>query len=288
MNNHLGNSKSSKSYNNGITKSRIVKNYFRSNNNQNTIRQTSSNTKNTDIDKSNNNNEINDNRTKNYININTNTKKKNIFSKFLYEELFQKLSYKKNLPSGIVISCGNNKHNETSHDRYEKLTLPRVIFKLKNEMIDKIYSGWEHNIVLNNKGEIFSFGHNQCFQCGLPNNEKFSTNNENINDPTNISILYHNLKAVKISCGNEHSLILTPNKSVYGIGNNEGGLLGLKDNKIKTYKPIKVNFLYKINKDKNENYDEKIIDISSGTMHNLALTEDGKVFSWGSIFKEVN
>ena len=26
-----------------------------------------------------------------------------------------------------------------------------------------------------------------------------------------------------------------------------------------------------------------MIDISCGTVHNLALTEDGKVFSWGSI-----
>ena len=195
--------------------------------------------------------------------------------------MFQKLSYKNNLPSGIIISFGNNKHNETSHDHYEKLTLPRVVFKLKNEIIDKIYSGWEHNIVLNNKGEIFSFGHNQYYQCGLPNSEKF--NNKNIDiipDPTNISKIYSNIKATKVSCGNEHTLIISNDKNIYGFGSNEGGLLGISENKIKTYTPTKIHFY---GNNKNEIYDGRMIDISCGTVHNLALTEDGKVFSWGSI-----
>ena len=201
MNNVFRNSKSFKSYSNGINNSKNINNPSKNSNNNNSIitRNTINNNNNVI-----NNNDIKTKETNSFIN----TKIKKIFSKYLYEDLFQNLSYKKNLPNGIIISCGNNKHNETSHDRYEKLTLPRVIFKLKNEMINKIYSGWEHNIVLNNKGEIFSFGHNQCYQCGLPNNQKFSTNNENINDPTNISILHNNLRAIKVSCGNEHSLIL--------------------------------------------------------------------------------
>ena len=270
--------KSSKSYNNCMNKSNFVNNTTKitMNNNSNKSRKTISN----------NNNIIANTETNKNNNSNINShyvKSKNIFSHFLYIELFQKLSYKKNLPSGIIISCGNNKHNETSHDRYEKLTLPRVIFKLKNEIIDKIFSGWEHNIVLNNKSEIFSFGHNQYYQCGLPIIEKNGSIIENINDPTNISILNNNLKAIKVSCGNEHNLIISQDNNVYGFGSNEAGLLGLKDTNIKTYKPIKINFSYKINSNKIENYDGKIIDISCGTMHNLALTDDGKVFSWGSI-----
>ena len=282
-NNNFG-TKSSKSYNNCVNKgnasnksSKQSKNYNiivlskirKTINNRNEIIKNDKNT-------TNNKNDSNNNNT-------NNIKTKKLFSHFLYNELFQKLSYKKNLPSGIVISCGNNKHNETSHDRYEKLTLPRVIFKLKNEIINKIYSGWEHNIVLNNKGEIFSFGHNQYYQCGLPNLEKNSMINGNINDPTNISKLYNNIKAIKVSCGNEHTLIIAKDQNVYGFGNNEGGLLGFQDNKIKTYKPLKINFVYKINTNKIENYDGKMIDISCGTMHNLALTNDGKVFAWGSI-----
>ena len=275
---------SSKSYNDGSNKKNInnspKNNKVNKNiNNSNKIKKTISDNNNiitnynniTNIYK---NNDINNN-------VNSKTKTKKIFSHFLYKELFQKLSYKNNLPSGIIISFGNNKHNETSHDHYEKLTLPRVIFKLKNEIIDKIYSGWEHNIVLNNKGEIFSFGHNQYYQCGLPNSEKF--NNKNIDiipDPTNISKIYSNIKATKVSCGNEHTLIISNDKNIYGFGSNEGGLLGISENKIKTYTPTKIHFY---GNNKNEIYDGRMIDISCGTVHNLALTEDGKVFSWGSI-----
>ena len=193
-----------------------------------------------------------------------------IFSNFLYKDLLEKLSYGKNMPSGVVFSFGNNKHCETSHDNLIKLTLPRIVFKLKNEYVDKIFAGWEHNIILNNKGEVFSFGHNKDFQCGLPNNIGMI---EKINNPTNISIINDNMKAISASCGNEHTLILRNDNSVYAFGSNEDGELGLKDKNIKTYKPNKINF---------GKYSNQIIQISAGTVHNLALTKDGRVFSWGS------
>ena len=212
---------------------------------------------------------------KNIIKNNFQNKKNygNAFSEFLNVELLNKLSYKKNNPSGVIISFGNNSHNETSHDKYEMLTLPRVIFKLKNTIIDHIYSGWEHNIVLSNQGDIFSFGYNQSYQCGLPNSNLLYRNT--INDPTNISVV-HNLYGKLVSCGNEHSLILSKNNEVYGIGNNEDGVLGLNDLKLKSYKPILIHFGEK------DEYTKKIKQISCGTVHNLALTEDGKVFSWGA------
>ena len=226
-----------------------------------------------DKNQENNNNKSNTN-TESSIKHTINKKNNgNVFSHFLHVELLDKLSYKKNIPSGVIISFGNNCHNETSHDKYEMLTLPRVIFKLKNIIIDHIYSGWEHNIVLSNKGEIFSFGYNQSYQCGLPNSNLLCRNC--INDPTNISKI-HNLYGKYISCGNEHSLILSNNNEVYGIGSNEDGVLGLNDTKIKSFKPILIHF------GENDEYTKKIKQISCGSVHNLALSDDGKIFSWGA------
>ena len=199
--------------------------------------------------------------------------KNNSFMRLLNVELLDKVSYKKNIPSGVIISFGNNVHNETSHEKYDILTLPRVVFKLKNTIIEKIYSGWEHNVVISKKGEIFTFGHNQSYQCGLPNQNKFHQNS--IPDPTNISEL-HNIYAKSVSCGNEHSLILTNNKEVYGMGSNEDGVLGYNDITLKSYNPLLIRFGEK------DEYTRRIGQISSGTVHNLALTEDGKVFSWGA------
>ena len=197
----------------------------------------------------------------------------NSFIHFLNTELLDKLSYKKNIQSGVIISFGNNSHNETSHDKYEMITLPRVVFKLKDVIIEKIYSGWEHNVVITKQNEIYTFGNNQSFQCGVPNLNTF--NQESIPDPTNISELY-NISAKSISCGNEHTLILTDSKGVYGIGSNEDGVLGYPDSKLKSYKPLLIHFGEK------DEYTKKITQISSGTVHNLALADDGKIFSWGA------
>ena len=205
-----------------------------------------------------------------FYNINSTRKYSNIFSRYLYNDLLQRLSFAKNLPSGVVFSFGNNRHSETSHDNIIKVTVPRIIFKLKNEYVEKIYSGWEHNIIITKKGEIYSFGNNKNYQCGLPN---ISQKDNKINNPTNISKYNNNFKAINASCGNDHTLILKNDNSVYAFGNNEEGELGLKDKSIKTYKFTKINF---------GSYTNKISQISAGTVHNLALTKDGKVFAWGS------
>jgi len=52
--------------------------------------------------------------------------------------------------------------------------------------------------------------------------------------------------------------------------------LGCNDVTLKSYKPLLIRFGEK------DEYTRRISQISSGTVHNLALTEDGKVFSWGA------
>ena len=201
-------------------------------------------------------------------------KKKNIplFSHYLYEELLQKLSYCKNCPSGVIFSFGNNSHNETAHDDYKSVKYPLLIYKLKNIRIKKIQCGWEHNIIISNEKEIYSFGHNINYQCGIQYNKNDSEKIK-ISNPTNISILNNGILGIAAACGNEHSLILDEQNDVYSFGNNEDGVLGVDDIKLKSSKFIKVDF---------GKYNKRIKSISAGTVHNFALTDDGKIFAWGS------
>ena len=194
-------------------------------------------------------------------------KKKN-FSNFFYEELLDKLSYKKNVPNGVLISFGNNMHHETTHDNIDSLTLPRMVFKLKNITIQKIYSGWEHNLIIDSKNEIYSWGNNKSCQCGI-NTSLYKI----VQNPINISYLNNRIKANEISCGNEYNLILTTNNELYGFGSNDDCVLCLNDKKIKIEKFTKIPLNLE---------NDKIIQISSGTIHNIILTEKGKVYSWGS------
>ncbi len=194
--------------------------------------------------------------------------KKKKFSNFFYEELLDKLSYKKNVPNGVLISFGNNMHHETTHDNIDSLTLPRIVFKLKNITIEKIYSGWEHNLIIDSKNEIYSWGNNKSCQCGV-NKSLYQI----VQNPINISYLNNGIKANQISCGNEYNLILTINNELYGFGNNDDCVLCINDKKIKTEKFTKIPLNLE---------NDKIIQISSGTVHNIILTEKGKLYSWGS------
>ena len=196
-----------------------------------------------------------------------------IFSHFLYDELLQKLSYKENCPSGIVLSFGNNSHFETTYEDYKIIKYPLLIYKLKNIIVKKIYSGWEHNIIISNTNEIYSFGNNNKFQCGVPFSDDYKKDNETIKNPKNISSINGGIKGISAACGNEHTLILDENRNVYAFGSNEDGVLGVENHDLKSYSFIKVDF---------GNYNGRIKDISAGTIHNIALTEDGKIFSWGS------
>lgn len=56
----------------------------------------------------------------------------------------------------------------------------------------------------------------------------------------------------------------------------------LSDQKIKAYKPPKMDFIVNNGNVTIEDYNGKIADMSCGTAHNLVLTEDGKIFPCGA------
>ena len=212
-------------------------------------------------------------KNQNYSIQNSKKGKFEVFSHFIYDELLDKLSYKKNAPSGIIITFGNNAHYETTYEDYKVIKYPMLIYKLKNIIVKNIFSGWEHNIIISNKNEIFSFGNNNNFQCGFPFSDNYKKDNDAIKTPENISSINGGIKGLSAACGNEHTLILDETNNVYSFGNNEDGVLGVENNELKSYTFIKINF---------GKYNGRIKEISAGTIHNVALTDDGKIFSWGS------
>jgi hypothetical protein len=79
------------------------------------------------------------------------------------------------------------------------------------------------------------------------------------------------LKIIDISCGAYHSLALTSNGDVYAWGLNESEQIGIESGSVSQLRPVKINF----------SINEKFKAISCGAYHSMALTESGRVFSWG-------
>lgn len=174
-------------------------------------------------------------KNKNQIVFNNNIMNKKVFSNVLYDIILKKLSFKNVPPKGFILSFGCNKHNQTSHNNYKMINYPRLCYKLKEDIIDKVSCGWEHTIALTRSKSLYSWGNNSSGQCGITKiftNNKIFFNNKNdvLKDVLNVynpmKIKHLSTNIVNIACGNDYSIALDSLGYIYSWGKNEGGVLG--------------------------------------------------------------
>ncbi|KAG0246488.1 hypothetical protein BGX31_001764 [Mortierella sp. GBA43] len=135
--------------------------------------------------------------------------------------------------------------------------------------------GRNHTILIGDNGAAYGAGDNKMGQLG---------NDTHKDHPSfgHITSLGKE-KAKHVSCGAEFTMILTDKSQLWGVGSPEYGQLGNKTNgqylqqsnrlvHIPQTTPVLVGGQLK---------DKKVTQVSCGTNHTLALTDDGMVFSWG-------
>ena len=180
-------------------------------------------------------------------------------SPFILDILFDKMSYLKYCPSNIILSFGNNNLNQTSHDGYDKLTLPRLVYKLCDKKIKKIFSGYDYNYIVDNKNNVFSWGSNSAGQCGLGNKDIVKSPGQLF-----FAELMEDDFIENIFCGNNSTFFISKNKKLFLCGYN----IILKNN---CYMPTLLEL----------KFDSNILQITSGELFTLILTEKGNVYSMG-------
>jgi len=79
---------------------------------------------------------------------------------------------------------------------------------------------------------------------------------------------------IKISGGEDHTLVLTENQFVWGCGHNGWYQLGIGNNQDQKT-------LARVHGPDDFGYIEDINDIAAGWLHSLALDINGSVWSWG-------
>ena len=140
----------------------------------------------------------------------------------------------------------------------------------KFNIVKEYWSENEFGFVVDEYGDVYAFGVNGCGQLGLGHNDDV-THEVKVEELSGKEI---NIK--KIYEGNCCMFAQTVDGMIYSWGSNKWGQLGYgeTDEQDKFYKPKKIEF--KVNNDQ-----VLIVDIKCGSLHNLALSHDGKVFGWG-------
>jgi pimeloyl-ACP methyl ester carboxylesterase len=140
---------------------------------------------------------------------------------------------------------------------------------IKKEGLENMISvstGSNHNLALKKDGTVWAWGNNQFGQLG--NGETGTSNTVPMQVKNSDGQGY--LTDVKaVAAGNNYSMVLKDDGTVWIWGFNGSGIRGTDNNSNNLLLPNKVKYL------------SLIVAIAAGKNHSLALTSEGKVFAWG-------
>eukprot|EP01035_Chromulina_nebulosa_P020110 gene20110-26110_t len=135
-----------------------------------------------------------------------------------------------------------------------------------DKQIRKISAGSRHAAIIDEDGLLYTWGQGSS---SLGHGRS-----SDITHPKLVESLKSNIsdgaKIDDVSCGRDHTLILTDDGEVFACGSCEYGLLGT-GSPTDVYVPISISALH----------DEHIIRVSASRDHSLALSTTGNLYAWG-------
>ena len=172
---------------------------------------------------------------------------------------------------GFVYTWGNNDHGQLGNDSTVKSSLWPVVVDtngvLKGKTIVAIAAGISHALALASDGTVYAWGENEYGQLGNRTNT-----DSNVPVPVYMTGVLSGKKVVAIAAGGEFSLVLASDGKIYSWGKNNNGQLGNMNGDSNI--PVAVDFSGVLN-------GKNIVDIAGGSYHCMALSCEGKVYSWG-------
>jgi len=166
--------------------------------------------------------------------------------------------------TGTLYGFGYNGHGtvgiNTTNNQYSPV---KITGPLDGKKVCKVAAGEYHVLALTDDGQLFGWGYGANGAHGL-------ATTGNVTTPTRVKNL-DNEKIVDIEVSTYFSLALTADGDLYSWGLNGNGQLGLDHTTNPTATPTLVQTLK----------GKKIIQVSAGEGHCLALSNTGEVYSWG-------
>ena len=175
---------------------------------------------------------------------------------------------------GTVYTWGLNQYgqlgNNTTTNSRSPIAVQAAGTPLAGKTIVQVAAGADHSLALDSDGALYAWGSNAYGQLG-----NGTTTNSSV--PVAVKIAGTPLAGktiVQIAAGANHNMVLTSNGTVYAWGWNYHGQLG---NNTKTNS----NTIVAVQTIGTPLAGKKIVKIAAGQGHSLALTDDGRVYTWG-------
>ncbi|XP_067901927.1 probable E3 ubiquitin-protein ligase HERC3 isoform X2 [Heterodontus francisci] len=165
---------------------------------------------------------------------------------------------------GQIFAWGQNTNGQLGLDSKDASQCnPQCVMSLIGMPVVQITAGGEHSFALSLSGAVFGWGRNNHGQLGLKDTE-------DRHKPIYVKLLECK-KTIHISCGEEHTAVLTKDGLVFTFGAGSYGQLGHNSTKDEM-KPHLVGYLF----------GSKVSQIACGSYHTLVFVpSSGKIYSFG-------
>ncbi len=174
------------------------------------------------------------------------------------------------IKDGFVYSWGTNNHGELGNGTYTTGAAPELVFGVGGSGylsgVAAVAAGSEYAVALLSDGTVRAWGRNDQYQLGnggTPSTSAYPIQVLGAGGSGYLSDI------VAIAAGAYHGLALSASGAVYAWGQNTKGQLGNGGTSYGLPYPIMVAGL------------PRIVAISAGGQHSLAVAEDGTVWAWG-------
>ena len=180
-------------------------------------------------------------------------------------------------------SWGCGYYGALGHDNEDHLLKPKLIEGLKEHgsEVKSIKGGAFHTIALTERGLVFTWGRDHVGQLGVK--PLSPTTQVRLNHKTPQPVLLPE-DGDKIDAFADNTMILMKNGILLSFGDNQHKQLGHEMPSFNANKDVvkgKLECRVEINNKENKKEFLPISDMACGTTHSLAVTRDGKVYSWG-------
>ena len=163
--------------------------------------------------------------------------------------------------NGEVYTWGKNTYSQLGHDNS---AYPNIVQSLSEKGIKatKVCCGRYHTVVLTDKGDVYAWG-------GWKSGETGTGNKRTTAEPTQVSSL-GNRKIIDIKAGQDFTLFLSEDGSLYACGAGDQGQTGQGSSSQRFHvSPTLVNNVKNVSK------------IAAGQFHSICSDTDGNVFTFG-------